>query len=119
MRCYVRLNFILNTLGGKGLVVYAVILFIAAVTLLVIGALVYRGKTSLIHAYHQTHVQDKLAYGKAMGKALMGMSIPLLLAGITALFTTSVWPIFILLVGLAVALVPMFLVQKKYNGGVF
>lgn len=101
------------------MILYSVIMFVTAVILLIIGALVYRGRTSLIHDYHQTNVKDKTAYGKAMGKALACISIPLVIAGTAALFVTSALPTLILIPSLGFSLIPLFITQKKYNGGLF
>ena len=60
-----------------------------------------------------------MAYGKAMGKALMGIAIPLIIAGVIGLFTTSVLVTVILIVGLVISFIAIFRVQKKYNGGMF
>lgn len=101
------------------MIVYAILLFAAAAALFVVGALVYRGRTGLIHAYHRNRVKDHAAYGRATGKALMGVGVPLLAAGVAALFTTSVWLTALLIIGLFLSFIPLFVVQKKYNGGMF
>ncbi len=99
------------------MIVYACILFGVAVLLLVIGMLIFRGNTGLIHAYHQTHVTDKTGYAKAMGRAVMCVGIPPAAAGIAGLFSVGIASTLILLVGLLMAIVPLVRVQKKYNGG--
>ncbi len=98
---------------------YAVIMYTMAVVMVVLGLMVYRGKTQLIHEYHQRRVKDKTGYAKAMGKVLMGISAPLFCAGTVGLFTESILPTVVLLVGLMLSFIPFFYVQKKYNGGVF
>jgi len=111
--------FLKTDYGGDDMLVYSLIMFAGAIVLIIVGILVYKGKTDLIHDYHQTNVTDKKAYGKAMGKALLGFSVPLIAAGVIAFFTKSVLVTVVLLAGLAVALIPIFVVQKKYNGSVF
>lgn len=101
------------------MVIYAAILFAGAAPLLLCGFLVYRGTTGLIHSYHQTRVKDKAGYAKAIAKALMGMSIPLVAAGIIGLFDAGILPTLVLLLGLTVAFIFLVRVQKRYNGGVF
>lgn len=101
------------------MLVYSIIMFVLAIVMIVVGLLVYSGKTELIHDYHQTRVKDKKAYGRAMGKALICISSPLFISGIAALFTTTALPTIILIFGLALSLIPLFVVQKKYNGGIF
>lgn len=101
------------------MIVYSIIMFVMAVIMIAVGVLVYSGKTELIHDYHQTRVTDKKAYGEAMGKALTGISIPLIITAVIALFSTSALPILVLVLGLILSFIPLFIVQKKYNGGIF
>ena len=101
------------------MLVYALVMYAVALLMVILGYAIYRGNTGLIHDYHQTRVKDKTAYGKAMGKALMGMSIPFLISGTVGLFTDSALPSVLLIAGLAIACIPMVLVQRKHNGGVF
>ena len=53
------------------MLIYSAIMFLAAALLLTFSIAIYRGRTDLIHFYHQTKVTDKAAYGKAFGKALL------------------------------------------------
>lgn len=101
------------------MVVYSVILFAAAAALIVCSVLIYRGRISLIHAHHRTRVKDKAGYGRAMGKALAVMSLPLIAAGVLAFFTASAALTLVLVGGLALSCIPLVLVQRKYNGGLF
>lgn len=98
---------------------FSLIMFAVAALLLVMAALIYRGRTDLIHDYHQTKVKDKAAYGRAFGKALACVALPLIAAGIAGLFTDSVWVGLGLLACMVPAMIPLLLVQKKYNGGLF
>jgi len=98
---------------------YSIIMFAVALLMIILGWFVYKGHTELIHDYHQTRVKDKAAYGKAMGKALMGLALPLIISGVVAFFTASIWLTVILIVGLILAFIPLFRAQKKYNGGLF
>ena len=50
------------------MILYAIIMFLAAVPMGAISIAIYRGKTNLIHDYHQTKVKDKTAYGKASSR---------------------------------------------------
>lgn len=101
------------------MIAFSVMMFAVALIMIVLGRLIYKGKTELIHSYHQTKVKDKAAYGKAMGKALTGLGIPLIVAGIIGLFTSSIWVTVILITGLILAFIPIVKVQNKYNGGIF
>lgn len=99
--------------------VYALIMYAAAAALAVVGILVYRGNTGLIHAYHQTRVKDKPGYARSVERSLIGLALPLIAAGTLGLFTTSALPALVLIVGLIIAVIPLVRAQKKYNGGVF
>ena len=100
---------------------YTLILLAAAALFFVLGAAIYRGKTDLIHDYHQEKVTDKKAYGKAFGKAMFVMAAAMLLSGLIALLgEAAIWPsLGVLLIGLAVGIGCICAVQKKYNGGLF
>ena len=105
------------------MVLYSIIMFLAAVPMIKISISIYRGKTSLIHDYHQTKVTDKAAYGKAFGKALLVVSMALLLSGIIGLFgaseTIAMIAVIVLFIGLFIGIAWIVAVQKKYNKGVF
>ena len=105
------------------MVLYSIILFLAAIPMIKISIAIYRGKTSLIHDYHQTKVTDKAAYGKAFGKAMFVVSMSLLLSGIIGLFSASeviaMIAVAVLFVGLFIGIAWIVAVQKKYNKGVF
>jgi hypothetical protein len=105
------------------MVLYSIILFLAAVPMMKISIAIYRGKTSLIHSYHQTKVTDQAAYGKAFGKAMLIISVTLLLSGISGLFgaseTIAMLALAVLVVGLSVGIAWIVAVQMKYNKGIF
>ena len=105
------------------MVLYSIIMFLAAVPMIKISTAIYQGKTSLIHDYHQTKVTDKAAYGKAFGKAMFVVSMALLLSGIIGLFGDSeaiaMIAVAVLFIGLFIGIVWIVAVQKKYNKGVF
>jgi hypothetical protein len=98
-------------------------MFLAAAPMITISIAIYRGKTSLIHDYHQTKVTDKAAYGKAFGKAMLVISMALLLSGIIGLFgdteIMATIALAVLFVGLFIGIAGIVAVQKKYNKGVF
>ena len=105
------------------MVLYSIILFLAAIPMIKISIAIYQGKTSLIHDYHQTKVTDKAAYGKAFGKAMFVVSMALLLSGIIGLFGDSeviaMISVAVLFVGIFIGIIWIVAVQKKYNKGVF
>ncbi len=98
---------------------FSIILFLTSVLLIVIGVSIYKGNIELIHSYHREKVTDKVGYGKAMGKALIILSLPLIASGIIAFFTESVIPTIVLILGMVIGFIPIIRAQNKYNGGVF
>ena len=102
------------------MVVYSIIMLIAAMVFAGVSIAIYKGKTDLIHDYHQTKVTDKAAYGKAFGKALLVIAIALLLSGIIGLLDhCAMVAVAILLVGLFIGIGAIVAVQKKHNNGIF
>ena len=105
------------------MITYSIIMFLTAVLFGVLGVAIYRGKTNLIHDYHQTNVTDKSAYGKSFGKAMFIISTALLLSGIVSLLGNSekitLIAVLVLIVGLIIGFIYIFFVQKKYNNGIF
>ena len=105
------------------MVLYSVIMFLAAVPMMKISIAIYQGKTDLIHDYHQTKVTDKAAYGKAFGKAMLVVSMALLLSGMLGLFGNSeamaMIAVAVLFIGLFIGIAGIIAVQIKYNKGIF
>lgn len=103
------------------MILYAIIMFVTAVIIGVVSLRIYKGKTELIHAYHQTKVTEKADYGKAFGKAVAVMAGAMALSGAVSLFGESaMWgAVAVLVVGLIAGTIAIVRVQKKYNGGVF
>ena len=105
------------------MVLYSIMMFLTALPMCVISIAIYRGKTDLIHDYHQTKVTDPAAYGKAFGKAMLVVSAAPLLSGIIALFggadATAATAVAVLLIGLFIGIAGIVAVQKKYNNGIF
>ena len=99
--------------------IFSIILFLTSLMFIILGISIYKGHVELIHSYHQENVTDKIGYGRAMGKALIIFSIPMLISGVTALFTESVLPVIILILGMVVGFIPIIKAQQKYNGGMF
>ena len=106
-----------------GVLPYSIIMFLGAAGFAALGTAVYRGRTDLIHEYHQTRVQDKAAYGRAFGKALLCFALAMLLSGIVGLFAKTgsmgAAAVAILIIGLCIGVVCMIKVQNKYNKGIF
>ena len=103
------------------MMLYAILMFAVAAAFGLVAVLIYKGRTQLIHDYHQTKVTDQTGYGKAFGKAMAVIAAAMTLSGVIALFGESaMWvALTILVVGLIAGLTAIVMVQKKYNGGVF
>ena len=102
------------------MLVYSIIMFLVSALFTVLGIAIYKGKTDLIHDYHQTKVTDKSAYGKAFGKAMLLIATVMLLSGIIGLFENLVMlAVGMLMIGLVIGIGCIVAVQKKYNKGVF
>ena len=102
------------------MLVYTIIMFLVAAAFAAMGIAIYRGKTDLIHDYHQTKVTDKVAYGKAFGKAMFVIAVALLLSGIIGLFDNFIiLADVVLIIGLVIGIGCIVAVQRKYNKGVF
>ena len=102
------------------MLLYSIIMFLVAALFTVLGIAIYKGKTDLIHDYHQTKVTNKSAYGKAFGKAMLVIATGMLLSGIIGLFKNLLMlAVVILIIGLVVGIGCIVAVQKKYNKGVF
>ena len=102
------------------MLLYSIIMFLVAALFTVLGIAIYKGKTDLIHDYHQAKVTDKSAYGKAFGKAMLVIATVMLLSGIIGLFKNLLMlAVAILIIGLVIGIGCIVAVQKKYNKGVF
>lgn len=102
------------------MIVYSIIMFLVATIFAGMGIAIYRGKTDLIHDYHQAKVTDKSAYGKAFGKAMFVITMSLLLSGIISLLSNlTMLAVVVLIIGLFVGVGCIVAVQMKYNKGVF
>lgn len=105
--------------------IYSIIMFVTAALFLAIGIAIYRGNTKLIHDYHQGRVKEeqRLQYGKAIAKGLFAICAALALSGVIAAFAQSgsavAAALIVLFAGLAVSLIILVKVQRKYNGGLF
>ena len=102
------------------MLIYSIIMFITSAVFLGLSIAIYRGRTDLIHDYHQTKVTDQAAYGKAFGKALLVIAGTMLLSGIIGLAERfAVLAVAVLMIGLCIGIVCIVAVQRKYNKGVF
>lgn len=102
---------------------YSILMFAISIIFTALSIMIYRGKTDLIHNYHQTKVKDKAAYGKAFGKALFVIALAPLISGIIGLFGDSkvfvIASVFVLVAGIIFGFCCILSVQRKYNNGLF
>ena len=103
------------------MLLYSILMLLASAALLAISIMIYRGKSDLIHYYHQERVKDRLGYCRAFGRALALVSAAPLLSGIIALFgePLMIASILVLLAVLGAGIACIIAVQHKYNGGIF
>lgn len=106
------------------MVLYAVLMTVIAVLFLWLGTMLRRGKTDLIHNYHQMHIPEdqKKEYGKAFSVSMFTISAGCFVSGLLGLLETEFFSklsLFALLCGLVLSIVIILFVQKKYNGGLF
>ena len=103
------------------MIAYTITLCLTAAIFGVMSVLIYKGKTELIHDYHQKKITDKAGYSKAFGKAMGVIAAAMAISGLIALFGESaIWhAVAVLMIGLATGIILIVRVQKKYNGGVF
>ena len=102
------------------MLLYSIILFLVAAIFTGVSIAIYKGKTDLIHDYHQTKVKDKAAYGKAFGKAMFVITAAILLSGIIGLIEIlELLAVAVLIIGLIIGFVCIAAVQKKFNNGIF
>lgn len=98
---------------------FAIVCGLVAALSFVLGVLVYRGRTDLVHEYHRTFVRDHAGYGKAVGAALLMLGGFLLLAAALSLALPPprqvLWAISTTALGLAVFGVRVARAQGKYN----
>ena len=102
---------------------YSCILFAVTILFAVLSFQIYKGKTELIHDYHQTNVKDKENYGREFGKSLGVITAGIFLSGIVGLFgdntAIALLAVAVLFAGIFAGLFCIYKVQKKYNSGVF
>ena len=101
------------------MVLYAVIMFAVAIPFGILSLQIYRGKTDLIHSYHQEKVKEPAAYGKAFGKALAVFPLTMVASGGLGLLGSAPVAVGSLVAGLVIGIAAIVAVQKKYNGGIF
>ena len=103
------------------MIAYAVLMWAIAALFLLLGLLIYHGKTGLIHEYHRERVrpEDMAAYGRATG--LFALAGTLVLSGIVSLLWTLPGAVtaslVVLFAGLAASFAILWRVQRRYNGG--
>ena len=103
------------------MILYSVIVFAAAVSILVLGRCIAKGNTNLINCYHPERVKDKNLYCKKMGRAMYAMGVSMLTSSVVGLLGESfaVVAVAVLMIGETGGVILLLHAQKKYGGGVF
>lgn len=87
------------------------------------GLVVYKGHYKILHKYHYHNVTDFNGYCHEIGKELMFMCLPLLIATILELWVSieiiAILSKLILSIGFIICFIFIFKTQLKYNGGLF
>lgn len=101
----------------------SILYFAIAAIFIVVGILIFRGNTDLIHDYHQKNVKDFDGYGKGMGKGIISIGVFFLIGAVITLAVRgesgTIAGIIVSLSGFVLSLIYILKVQKKYNGGLF
>ncbi|MGN1479585.1 MAG: DUF3784 domain-containing protein [Acutalibacteraceae bacterium] len=107
------------------MIIFSVLLFAVALLFLIIGILIYKGNTKLIHDYHQLKIKEseKNNYCKDFSIGLFLISASLSVGGIIGLLGNSkqiaLISIAVIFIGIIISFLVIYKVQKKYNGRVF
>ncbi|MBQ2857852.1 MAG: DUF3784 domain-containing protein [Oscillospiraceae bacterium] len=105
------------------MIVWYVMMFVAAAVFAVFATLITKGNASLINCYREERVKDKATYCKKFGQSLFIMAATMLISGVISLFSDAETVILIalgvLIAGVLIGIVRLFHVQKKYGGGIF
>ncbi|MBR5947797.1 MAG: DUF3784 domain-containing protein [Clostridia bacterium] len=106
------------------MIVYVIIMLVAAVQMLGFGIAIFRGNASLIHDYHRKNIEkgDAKRYARAFSVGLFIIAAAFFASGLAALIIgerAGIATILLPIIGLAAGITVIVLVQKKYNGGVF
>ena len=105
------------------MIVWYVMMFVAAAVFAVFATLITKGNASLINCYREERVKDKATYCKKFGQSLFIMAATMLISGVISLFNDAETVILIalgvLIAGVLIGMTRMFHVQKKYGGGIF
>lgn len=101
----------------------SILYFAIAAIFIVVGILIFRGNTDLIHDYHQKNVKDFDGYGKGMGKGIISIGVFFLIGAVVTLAVKgesgTIAGIIVALSGFFLSFIYILKVQKKYNGGIF
>lgn len=107
------------------MIAFSVMLFAVALLFLIIGVLIYKGNTKLIHDYHQSKVKEaeKNNYCKDFSIGMFLVSAFLSVGGIIGLLgdgmQIALISIAVVFIGIVISFLVIYKVQKKYNGGIF
>jgi len=105
------------------MIVYTVIMFVAAIVFSAFAVLISKGHTNLINCYHEDRVKDKPLYCKKFSRSLWILAAVLAASGVIGMLgetdTIALSAVGVLIIGLVGGIIRIFCVQKNYGGGVF
>ena len=101
--------------------IFSVILIAASLLIAGVGTAVFKGRTGLIHDYHQEKVseENRPAYGRAIGRGLLCMAVVLFVGGLLPLICEAEWILKTIratfIFGILLSVLLLVMAQKKYN----
>lgn len=96
---------------------FSIMIWFAAFLLFVISISLFRKNTSLMHGKVYETTNDKVGYGKALGKLILFISFGMVICGIAALFSGAAgfgYALAILVIVVIIAAIGFIKIQKKY-----
>lgn len=103
-------------LPGVFIMALLALIFLIIALILIIGK-----KIEILHTYHWKNIkeEDKNSYAIKMGIGMFVSFLANISGAFVNFFTKSNWGWLSFGIGLTISLILWFLVQKKYNGGMF
>lgn len=103
------------------MIFYSIVMFVIGIVFVFVGIRIHQGDTKLIISYHQRRIreEDLPEYGKAFAKGIFLFALTFFVSGLTALFGKIVVSDVILFAGSVISIVVLYVVQRRYNKGLF
>ena len=94
---------------------FALVMFVFAALMAILGVSVLRGQLDLLEGYYRTKVEDKSGFNRDSGKVFLLSCVPLAITGVVSLTAIGKFAPIFLLVGLGAVVVLFWRVCEKYN----